>query len=186
MNCRHCDATLHRTFLDLGHAPLSNAYLDHASLAASAMSHCMRLFRLAPRGSKVAWCRFWSIRRRRAGPSWDTVRLPKATRYSTMDASNPICCRSCVMPDQPSGAVYVVMLEYCFEEVLGRPRHNRSVCYSALSKQTFVRGMKQRSICHSTPSTVIRGSARPAVRKPLSSMSAHSCQKYMRLGLAKL
>lgn len=32
MNCRHCDATLRQTFLDLGHAPLSNAYLSRVSV----------------------------------------------------------------------------------------------------------------------------------------------------------
>jgi SAM-dependent methyltransferase len=34
MNCRHCSAVLEKTFLDLGHAPPSNAYLSQASLAA--------------------------------------------------------------------------------------------------------------------------------------------------------
>jgi len=32
VNCRHCDAALRHTFLDLGFAPPSNAYLDAASL----------------------------------------------------------------------------------------------------------------------------------------------------------
>jgi hypothetical protein len=32
MNCRHCHAALHQTFLDLGHAPPSNAYLDIQAL----------------------------------------------------------------------------------------------------------------------------------------------------------
>lgn len=34
MNCRHCGRALHHSFLDLGAAPPSNAYLDAAALAA--------------------------------------------------------------------------------------------------------------------------------------------------------
>ena len=32
MNCRHCGATLEKTFLDLGFAPPSNSYLTQADL----------------------------------------------------------------------------------------------------------------------------------------------------------
>ena len=31
-NCRHCQSILKHTFLDLGHAPLSNAYLSEEDL----------------------------------------------------------------------------------------------------------------------------------------------------------
>ncbi len=34
MNCRFCDTPLTDVFIDLGHAPISNAFLDEASLAA--------------------------------------------------------------------------------------------------------------------------------------------------------
>jgi hypothetical protein len=43
MNCRHCDATLHRTFLDLGHAPPSNAYLDRESLTKPEIYYPLKL-----------------------------------------------------------------------------------------------------------------------------------------------
>ncbi len=33
MNCRHCSAPLEHTFLDLGFAPPSNAYLSEADLS---------------------------------------------------------------------------------------------------------------------------------------------------------
>ena len=33
MNCRHCKASLTETFLDLGFAPPSNAYLSVAELS---------------------------------------------------------------------------------------------------------------------------------------------------------
>ena len=34
MNCRHCHSPLDLDFLDLGHAPPSNAYLDRSALNA--------------------------------------------------------------------------------------------------------------------------------------------------------
>ncbi|TAI65884.1 SAM-dependent methyltransferase, partial [Bradyrhizobium sp. Leo170] len=34
MKCRHCHAQLQHVFLDLGHAPPSNAYLSEAQLRA--------------------------------------------------------------------------------------------------------------------------------------------------------
>ena len=43
MKCRHCDATLHQTFLDLGHAPPSNAYLDRASLTEPELYYPLKL-----------------------------------------------------------------------------------------------------------------------------------------------
>jgi len=44
MNCRHCHASLERVFLDLGHAPPSNAYLDAAALRAPEVTFPLRLF----------------------------------------------------------------------------------------------------------------------------------------------
>ena len=44
MNCRHCAAALSRVFLDLGHAPPSNAYLDAAALRAPETTYPLRLF----------------------------------------------------------------------------------------------------------------------------------------------
>ena len=41
--CRHCDAHLSERFLDLGHAPLSNAYLDAAGLQAAEVTYPLRL-----------------------------------------------------------------------------------------------------------------------------------------------
>jgi hypothetical protein len=44
MNCRHCQAQLSRVFLDLGHAPLSNAYLRAADLDKPEVTYPLRLF----------------------------------------------------------------------------------------------------------------------------------------------
>jgi SAM-dependent methyltransferase len=44
MNCRHCHAPLEQVFLDLGHAPPSNAYLDAAALRAPEVTFPLRLF----------------------------------------------------------------------------------------------------------------------------------------------
>lgn len=44
MNCRHCRMPLSRTFLDLGHAPLSNAYLSAADLDRAEITYPLRLF----------------------------------------------------------------------------------------------------------------------------------------------
>lgn len=44
MNCRHCQAPLNLTFLDLGHAPPSNAYLSPAEIAAPELYFPLRLF----------------------------------------------------------------------------------------------------------------------------------------------
>ncbi|WP_417808780.1 class I SAM-dependent methyltransferase [Thioclava sp.] len=41
--CRHCAAPLTERFLDLGHAPLSNAYLDAAGLQAAEVTYPLRL-----------------------------------------------------------------------------------------------------------------------------------------------
>lgn len=41
--CRHCFAPLTERFLDLGHAPLSNAYLDEAGLQAPEVTYPLRL-----------------------------------------------------------------------------------------------------------------------------------------------
>lgn len=43
MNCRHCDAPLRHSFLDLGHAPPSNAYLTEADLARPERYYPLRL-----------------------------------------------------------------------------------------------------------------------------------------------
>lgn len=43
MTCRHCNAPLTQTFLDLGHAPPSNAYLDAAALRAPEITYPLRL-----------------------------------------------------------------------------------------------------------------------------------------------
>lgn len=43
MTCRHCRAPLTRTFLDLGHAPPSNAYLGEAALRAPEITYPLRL-----------------------------------------------------------------------------------------------------------------------------------------------
>ena len=42
--CRHCGAALTERFLDLGHAPLSNGYLDAEGLAAPEVTYPLRLF----------------------------------------------------------------------------------------------------------------------------------------------
>lgn len=44
MNCRHCQTSLSRVFLDLGHAPLSNAYLGAADLDRPETTYPLRLF----------------------------------------------------------------------------------------------------------------------------------------------
>ena len=44
MNCRHCDKVLTHTFLDLGFAPPSNAYLSSADLQAPELWFPLRLF----------------------------------------------------------------------------------------------------------------------------------------------
>ena len=44
MNCRHCHAPLARVFLDLGHAPPSNAYLTEGGLRAPETTFPLRLF----------------------------------------------------------------------------------------------------------------------------------------------
>jgi SAM-dependent methyltransferase len=44
MICRHCATPLSRVFLDLGHAPPSNAYLDEAALRLPETSFPLRLF----------------------------------------------------------------------------------------------------------------------------------------------
>ncbi|WP_426050864.1 class I SAM-dependent methyltransferase [Brevundimonas sp. SL161] len=44
MNCRHCRSPLEQVFLDLGHAPPSNAYLDAAALRAPETTYPLRLF----------------------------------------------------------------------------------------------------------------------------------------------
>jgi SAM-dependent methyltransferase len=43
MNCRHCDVALRHSFLDLGHAPPSNAYLTEADLARPERYYPLRL-----------------------------------------------------------------------------------------------------------------------------------------------
>lgn len=43
MNCRHCDVPLRHSFLDLGHAPPSNAYLTEADLARPECYYPLRL-----------------------------------------------------------------------------------------------------------------------------------------------
>jgi SAM-dependent methyltransferase len=43
MNCRHCARTLEHQFLDLGFAPPSNAYVDHAALSARESHYPLRL-----------------------------------------------------------------------------------------------------------------------------------------------
>jgi hypothetical protein len=44
MKCRHCATPLHRQFLDLGHAPPSNAYLSVADLSAPEVTYPLRVF----------------------------------------------------------------------------------------------------------------------------------------------
>jgi SAM-dependent methyltransferase len=44
MTCRHCHAPLSRVFLDLGHAPPSNAYLGPEGLRAPEVTYPLRLF----------------------------------------------------------------------------------------------------------------------------------------------
>lgn len=44
MNCRHCRASLRHVFLDLGHAPPSNAYLTEADLQRPEITYPLRLF----------------------------------------------------------------------------------------------------------------------------------------------
>ncbi len=44
MNCRHCRTPLEQIFLDLGHAPPSNAYLDAAALRGPETTFPLRLF----------------------------------------------------------------------------------------------------------------------------------------------
>lgn len=43
MNCRHCAETLHHTFVDLGYAPPSNAYLSQAELSAPELYFPLKL-----------------------------------------------------------------------------------------------------------------------------------------------
>ena len=43
MNCRHCHTPLEQTFLDLGHAPLSNAYLSEQELSLPEIYFPLRL-----------------------------------------------------------------------------------------------------------------------------------------------
>ncbi|MBN2907060.1 MAG: methyltransferase domain-containing protein [Rhodobacteraceae bacterium] len=43
MNCRHCNTPLSQVFLDLGHAPPSNAYLDAAALRAPEITYPLRI-----------------------------------------------------------------------------------------------------------------------------------------------
>lgn len=43
MNCRHCDVPLRHSFLDLGHAPPSNAYLSEADLTRPERYYPLRL-----------------------------------------------------------------------------------------------------------------------------------------------
>jgi SAM-dependent methyltransferase len=43
MNCRHCDARLENRFLDLGHAPPSNAYLQRVQLDSPEVTFPLRL-----------------------------------------------------------------------------------------------------------------------------------------------
>lgn len=44
MNCRHCHSPLSRVFLDLGHAPPSNAYIDESGLRRAEITFPLRLF----------------------------------------------------------------------------------------------------------------------------------------------
>lgn len=44
MNCRHCDATLQKKFLDLGYAPASNSYRSEQELRAPELTIPLRLF----------------------------------------------------------------------------------------------------------------------------------------------
>jgi len=44
MRCRHCKTELQQVFLDLGHAPPSNAYLSEAALRAPEMTYPLKLF----------------------------------------------------------------------------------------------------------------------------------------------
>ncbi len=44
MNCRHCEARLRHAFLDLGHAPPSNAYLTEADLSRPERYYPLRLW----------------------------------------------------------------------------------------------------------------------------------------------
>ena len=44
MKCRHCQTDLTQTFLDLGHAPPSNAYLTEAALRAPETTYPLKLF----------------------------------------------------------------------------------------------------------------------------------------------
>jgi SAM-dependent methyltransferase len=44
MNCRHCQSPLNLTFLDLGHAPPSNAYLTRSEISAPELYFPLRLF----------------------------------------------------------------------------------------------------------------------------------------------
>jgi SAM-dependent methyltransferase len=44
MNCRHCDVALRHSFLDLGHAPPSNAYLTEADLTRPERYYPLRLW----------------------------------------------------------------------------------------------------------------------------------------------
>jgi len=43
MNCRHCDSPLEHTFLDLGFAPPSNAYLSAADLTKPELYYPLKL-----------------------------------------------------------------------------------------------------------------------------------------------
>lgn len=44
MNCRHCGKSLEHLFLDLGHAPPSNAYLKHEDLARPEKTYPLKVF----------------------------------------------------------------------------------------------------------------------------------------------
>jgi len=44
MNCRHCQASLHHVFLDLGFAPPSNAYLTDADLCRPELYYPLKLY----------------------------------------------------------------------------------------------------------------------------------------------
>src|ERR1700749_3616660 len=44
MKCRHCQTELQHVFLDLGHAPPSNAYLSESALRAPEMTFPLRVY----------------------------------------------------------------------------------------------------------------------------------------------
>jgi len=43
MKCRHCDLSIKDTFLDLGHAPPSNAYLTEVDLTAPEIYYPLKI-----------------------------------------------------------------------------------------------------------------------------------------------